>query len=65
MVKEQTLILSRGSSVGSGNANFSSFEPNKLIFKLPNGLSLTDRDQIALKSLSIPYSWRNITFDIE
>ena len=61
MVKELTLILSSGSSVSSGNANFSAMEPNKLVFKLPNGLSLTGRDQIALKSLSLPYSWRNIT----
>jgi len=61
MVKEQTLILSSGSSVSTGNANFSAIEPNKLVFKLPNGLSLTDRDQIALKSVSIPYSWRTIT----
>ena len=60
-MKEQTLILSSRSSVSTGNANFSSIEPNKLIFRLPNGSSLTDRDQIALKSLSILYSWRNIT----
>jgi len=51
MVKEETLILSSGSSVSTGNSNFSSVEL----------LSLTDRDQIALKSVSIPYSWRNIT----
>ena len=61
MVKEQTIILSSGSSVSSGNASFSTSEPNKLTFKLPNGLSLTDKHDIALKSLSIPYSWRNIT----
>ena len=61
MVKEQTIILSSGSNVSSGNASFSTTEQNKLIFKLPNGLSLTDKHEIALKSISTPYSWRNIT----
>jgi len=60
MVRDQTIILSSGSSISTGNSYFNPFN-SKLIFRLPNGLSLTDKDQIALKSVSIAYSWRNIS----
>lgn len=52
------LRLSRGNSIQQGTA---SFDGNKLVMKLNSNLNLTKSSYVALNSLSIPFSWRNIS----